>query len=60
MKPGWIAAWKNEPTIDRMSRCISMLVVHGLLPDGERIKVSKRFLKWQERRLKRAAKSHEI
>jgi hypothetical protein len=55
MKPGWIEAWESEPTVDRMKMCIRMIAVHGLLSDSERANVAKRFVKWQERRLRKAS-----
>ena len=55
MNTGWIGAWKSEPTVDRMAMCIRMIAIHGLLSDSERLKVAKRFAKWQERRLRKAA-----
>jgi len=50
MKVGWISAWKSEPTVDRMKMCIRMIAIHGLLSDGERLKVARRFAKWEARK----------
>ena len=58
MKAGWIAAWKSEPTVERMKLCIRMIAIHGLLSDGERAKVVKRFARWQERQRRKAVKDN--
>jgi hypothetical protein len=44
-KPGLCLAWKREPLLARLNRCVGMLAIHGAITELERHNIRVRLMK---------------